>query len=426
MRAAPTTPGENVMRTSLLEILRCPSCAGSFSIKNSLLCPGPEREQILDGVLRCECTVYPVVAGIPILDAGPAAREATRRLEAARRDQALYIMLGLEGPRREWFAQRMADGRPLTFRQGVRFFADDPEGDYLLYRFSDPTYRVSEVVVRLLAAQSPCFVKPALDLCGGTGHLTRVLCQISAASPVILADLDFWKLWLGQRINAPDCLAVCCDAENPLPFRSEAFSLVICSDALHYLRKKEPVAREIGRVSDMAGALALTHLHNAGCVNFSPGMPLSLAMLRSLFRKANGRVFKESELLNTLLSHRELDLEHRPSDTELQAESAWSVIATRAEGFFRKHKLTAPACRPACLSVNPLYRIEHEADKLLLQLQFPSKDYELEFESCRRYLPEKVELKAQGGQNFADAFPEGASDDLVQRGVLLDLPPHYL
>jgi SAM-dependent methyltransferase/uncharacterized protein YbaR (Trm112 family) len=414
------------MRTSLLEILRCPLCAGSFSIKNSMPGPGPQHEQILNGVLGCECTAYPVVAGIPVLSAGPAAREVRRQLEAGRRDQALYIMLGLEGPRRDWFAQRMAAGGPLTFRQGVRFFADDPEGAYLFYRFSDPTYRVSEAVVRLLAAQSPCFVKPVLDLCGGTGHLTRVLCQISAASPVFLADLDFWKLWLGQRINAPDCLAVCCDADNPLPFRSEAFSLVICSDALHYLQGKELVAEEIGRVLDKAGVLAVTHLHNALCVNYSPGMPLSLAMLRRLFGKPNGRVFKESELLDNLLNHRELDLAQTPSDPELLAEPAWLVIATRSEGFFRVHKLPARACRPACLSVNPLYRIEHDADKLLLRLQFPSKNYELEFEICRRYLPERVELKANAAQNLADARLEGSWADLVQRRVVLDLPPHYL
>jgi SAM-dependent methyltransferase len=320
----------------------------------------------------------------------------------------------------------MAAGGPLTFAEGVRIFADYAEADYLLYRFSDPTYRVSEAVLRLLAAQSPRFAKAALDLCGGTGHLTRVLCQISAASPVFLADLDFWKLWLGQRINAPDCLAVCCDADNPLPFRSEAFSLVICSDALHYLQGKEFVADEIGRVLAMSGALALTHLHNALCVNYSPGVPLSLAMVQRLARKVNGRVFKESKLLDTLLNHRELDLAQSPSDPELLAEPAWLVIATRSEGFFRKHKLPARACRPACLSANPLYRIEHVADKLLLQLQFPSKDYELEFESCRRYLPERVELEASASRHFADARLEGALEDLVQRGVVLDLPPHYL
>jgi SAM-dependent methyltransferase len=320
----------------------------------------------------------------------------------------------------------MAAGEPLTFGQGVRFFGDDPEGAYFLYRFSDPTYRVSEAVLRLLVAQSPGFVKPVLDLCGGTGHLARVLCQISAASPVFLADLDFWKLWLGQRINAPDCLAVCCDAENPLPFRSEAFSLVICSDALHYLQGKELVIDEIGRVLDKAGVLALTHLHNALCVNYSPGMPLSLATLRRLFRKVNGRVFKESELLDTLLNHRELDLAQAHSDPELLDEPAWLVIATRSEGFFRNHKLPARARRPACLSVNPLYRIEHDGDKLLLQLQFPSKDYELEFGSCRRYLPERVELKANAAQSFVDGRSEGTLEDLVQRGVLLDLPPHYL
>ena len=80
------------------------------------------------------------------------------------------------------------------------------EGGYFLYRFSDPTYIVADAVVRAVAGTVLKHGGRAIDLCGGSGHLTRSLLELSSPAPV-LADLYFSKIWLARRFTAPGCEA---------------------------------------------------------------------------------------------------------------------------------------------------------------------------------------------------------------------------
>ena len=57
------------------------------------------------------------------------------------------------------------------------------EGGYFLYRFSDPTYIVAEAVVRAVAGTVLAGGGRAVDVCGGSGHLTRVLLDVSSTPP---------------------------------------------------------------------------------------------------------------------------------------------------------------------------------------------------------------------------------------------------
>ena len=65
------------------------------------------------------------------------------------------------------------------------------------------------------------------------------------ADGTVLADLFFWKSWLARRFTTPECEPVCCDANIPLPFAREAFSLVVLSDAFPYIWHKRLVAEEM-------------------------------------------------------------------------------------------------------------------------------------------------------------------------------------
>src|SRR5918994_5898657 len=104
-----------------------------------------------------------------------------------------------------------------------------------------------EGLLQAIAQQPWTVAGRSLDLCGGAGHLTRVLTglqsgaglvrlkpnstwsppsggpQIGAPVPgTVLADLFFWKLWLAGRFTSPACAPVCCDANHPLPFAPNA------------------------------------------------------------------------------------------------------------------------------------------------------------------------------------------------------------
>jgi len=54
------------MHSSLLDILRCPYCGGRLELVSSLF-HRTSGETIRDGILGCQCCVFPVVDGIPVL-----------------------------------------------------------------------------------------------------------------------------------------------------------------------------------------------------------------------------------------------------------------------------------------------------------------------------------------------------------------------
>src|SRR5688572_9396353 len=161
-------------------------------------------------------------------------------------------------------------------------------------------------LITLRAQDRRTRVGRVLDVAGGTGHLTRDMCAY--AEEVILADLSFAKLWLARRFIAPSCQTVCCDAGEPLPFAPSAFSLVVCSDAFHYVWRRRLLAGEMIRLLAEDGTIVLLHLHNLSAENVSAGMPLSPAAYRELFAGLETRIFKESSAFASLLTQQALDL----------------------------------------------------------------------------------------------------------------------
>ena len=82
------------MHEHLLDLLRCPFCGTRLSlVENEALVRAGDR--IESGVLGCECCAFPIVAGIPVLIADDLTRDAMHALEAGRRDEALFMLLGL-------------------------------------------------------------------------------------------------------------------------------------------------------------------------------------------------------------------------------------------------------------------------------------------------------------------------------------------
>ena len=183
-----------------------------------------------------------------MLIADDATRDAMHALEAGRRDDALYMLLGLEGARLDAFRELTAGAHGPTYRHLLGVLCRDAEADYFLHRFSDPTCLLVEALLDALgdsghpdpagdptnpvdprtragagASDRPgrgaAPFRHALDLCGGSGHLTRILLRQPACTGAVLADVHFWKLWLAARILAPDCEPVCCDAQQPAAVR---------------------------------------------------------------------------------------------------------------------------------------------------------------------------------------------------------------
>ena len=413
------------MLIETLALLRCPFCGTRLSVvENAALERGPAR--IHSGVLGCECCAFPVVDGIPVLIADDRTRDAMHALEAGRGDDALHLLLGLHGKRLPAFRELVASGR-ATYRNLLPLLCEDAEADYMLPRFSDPTYLLIEALLDSLGRnRSRASARErALDLCGGSGHVTRALLRQPACNGTVLADVHFWKLWLAARIVAPDCEPVCCDANSPLPFADRLFGTVLLSDAFPYIWHKRMLAGEMQRVATADGVVAMPHLHSAHGENYSAGDTLSPAAYRDLFAPLEPRLFDDRPLLDGVLDDRVVDLANDVSPAECGDTASMTLVATRDATVYRRHGVLERLEVNGVLTVNPLYRVDFANGVSRLVLTFPTPEYEDEFALVKRYLPRSVTLDGDPRGALTPTGIGARYAELRRRRVLLDVPAGY-
>ena len=192
----------------------------------------------------------------------------------------------------------------MTYRSAIEVLSPDPEGTYFVYRFSDPTFMMASALLQAIAPLTVPAGGRAIDLCGGSGHLTRVLAASLPASQIVLADKFYFKIWLARTFTIPECEPVCCDANSPLPFATDAFGLVVLSDAFPYIWHKRLLADEMVRLAGETGTIVMPHLHSSLGYNFSAGMPLTPATSSHLFDKLKPRLFRDTQLFDDVLERR--------------------------------------------------------------------------------------------------------------------------
>jgi uncharacterized protein YbaR (Trm112 family) len=414
------------MRTDTLEILRCPYCGGRLELViDSFHRAG--RDEIEDGVLGCQCCVFPVIDGIPILHLLAPSTAARDLVEQGKPDRARRAMLGLDDDRDAERFDSLAASNATTYRDVVDALGPDLEGGYFLYRFSDPTFIVAHAVVRAVASTVLAGGGRAIDICGGSGHLTRSLTDLSSPAPV-LADLYFAKLWLARRFTAPGCELVCCDGNAPLPFARGAFRYAMCSDAFMYIWTKRQFALEMLRLIDDGdrGAAVITHTHNQRTWSPSHGQPLTPAGYHDLFETLEPRLFGEAGLFADVVKNGPLDLSRRDSEATLEADPALTIVASRHPDVFARHRLEPlPTAARGEFRVNPLYAAIGNGDPVRFRLRFPSEDYEEEYGACRQYLPDDVTIARAALDALESGRLPSELADLARRRVIVDLPKNY-
>jgi uncharacterized protein YbaR (Trm112 family) len=442
------------MQVETLEILRCPYCGGRLELVDSLFHRCTDDE-IQDGILGCHCCIFPVVDGIPVLHLQPNATAARDHVQAGRPDLARRTMVGLEDAREAEAFEAIAASAAATYRDIVEALGPNFEGGYFLYRFSDPTYVVAHAVVRAVATAVLYSTRRAIDICGGSGHLTRSLVDLSSPPPV-LADLYYAKVWLARRFTAPGCEPVCCDGNAPFPFARGAFGFVMCTDAFMYIWTKRQFVGEMERLIDNTtinteaaehaekhgsassassaltgvrgapGAVLIGHTHNERTWSPSHGQPLSPAGYRDLFETFEPRVFGEASLFADVVKGGPLDLSRREPDEVLDRDPALTIIASPHPDVFAAHSIEAPpAAATGEFRVNPLYAAHPDGSHVRLRLQFPSEDYEQEYGACRTYLPEEIAVDRETLASLPAASAAGPLADLARKRVILDLPKKY-
>jgi hypothetical protein len=285
-------------------------------------------------------------------------------------------------------------------------------------------------MLRAIAQQEWPVRGRTLDLCGGSGHMTRVLSSLrppgrSPSPSTVIADKFFWKLWLARRFTAPEAAAVCCDANHPLPFARDTFSMVLLADAFPYIWHKRSLAEEMMRLAGEAGVVIMPHLHSSLGDNFSAGDTLTPAAYQALLAPHGARIFRDRRLRDDVFEGRVVDLARDVTAEGIGDEPELTLVATRRADLFRRYEVPETHEVTGELVVNPLYRVEGRDGSTLLSLSFPTPEYEEEFGECRRYLPDRITVDADL-TGLIDPETVGAQyAELLDRRILIDVPIGY-
>lgn len=415
------------MDQSLLPHLRCPFCGSPVTLDDATAVRAGSRVEY--GVVGCPCCAYPIVAGIPVMIADDRARAAMNAIETGDHREALEVTLGLDDAGRAAFRALLARGGAATYRDAMDVLSPDAEGTYFVYRFSDPTFVTASAVLRAVARAPHVTSGWVVDVCGGSGHLTRLLGTLAAPARTVVADMYFWKLWLAREYTAPGVQAVCCDANDPLPFRRGLASLVVLSDAFPYIWKRRLLAEELMRLVGDRGTLVLPHLHSALGENHSAGMTLPPATYADLFATMAPRLYPDGVLFEDVVTRAAVDLTRAQAPEAFTDEPSLTLVASRTLEVFARREVPPPVEVTGTLAVNPLYAVSATATGSALTLHFPTPEYEDEFGACRRYLPDTVNLPFDATTPLeAEAVRAalgGRYDELRRRLVLIDAPRRY-
>ena len=362
------------MHATLLALLRCPFCGMPVTV----VAGSPARrhaDRVDSAVVGCGCCAYPVVAGIPVLVAGDRERAAITAIESGRHDDALEIMLAPDEARRPAVRALVRSHGAIDYREALDVLGPDAEGTYFRYRLSDPTFVTASGVLGALAETPTTMAGWTIDLCSGAGHLTRVLAGLGGGNGrTIAADLYFWKLWLTTRVTAPGVHAVCCDANDPLPFDRGVASLVMLSDAFPYIWRRRALAEELMRLVGPAGTLVMPHLHSALGENMSAGMTLTPAGYADLFAPLGPRLFPDRTLFETLVDEAVVDLTGHVAPEAIVGEPSLTLVASRDPGVYRRVATPPATAVTGALVLHPLYAAAHASGATVLTLRFPTPE----------------------------------------------------
>jgi SAM-dependent methyltransferase len=453
--------------TDWLAILRCPYCQGEFSFER-VTAPRSGRAEF--GTLRCACDRFPVLDGVPVIQrgrlgvfnhvtgeaevAGLPIADVVRLIEDGHTETALLHALALPGlpagldgylPWRirhseamrsfaGWSGRRELTREILNRRDTIgaqdlfQFFFREGRpvspafGPYFMLRFGQPRY----LAALALLSTIPSSDRPMLDIACGAGHFEHYLTQRDQPSDVIGTDLNFFHVWIARHWIAPKGRFVCANAVDGLPFASDAFTAVICSDAYHYLTpNRERVQSEIRRCSPH-GTVVLTRVGNRSVMP-NEGDELTVREYLDEFPEKDVWVCGEDELLKCYLQ-RSNPLMALPDGSAHPDECKWLSFVWNVSAALKNPPWSREDWPHAVgeIGVNPVYRstIGDDGD-LHVRFSFPDAWYAYENHAMLSYHPRHATISRAHMASRAAWRDDPAIRSLVESFVLVGLPERF-
>ncbi len=413
------------------------------------------------GLLRCSCSEYPLIAGIPVIVRGPLAdsncdsERLCTLIRAGEHKQALIEALAprqkapkphqltrllpsavaararsaqLRDFRTKWrhqFEMLCQDESPGSAIRLIRHYFGERynAANYFSFRAGQPKYLITLALSQLTNAADW-----KLDVGCGAGHITRILNNSQSPGNAVGLDRNFFLLWLANTRVAPDARFVCCDVEQGLPFGDSVFDFALLSNFYHFIYQKRLMLAELKRVGHANTVVVISSLRNRNVITPTPNLALSPEGYQSLVDEQfeASRMISESALLEqtVLKASNELPPAERPD--ALKDEPMINLILTNSAEFSTTDNLESEN-DGAVYRINPLYRRRPDTrgNVAAFEARWPSEQYLEDNPELRAYLRDEIELPADIISALDQHEYVSEMEPLVREGVLVDLPASY-
>lgn len=207
------------MKQDLLELMKCPYCGTDFEIEEIY---SENREEIVNGCIKCECNDYPILEGILILENAPTKKYIIEYLKKKEIEKAIALPFGnytnnicrvmdfieskLSG---KFFKKVLLGFVNRSSERGSKKYSDKnisfcdvlgnkPRVIYFKHRFSSQTFWSLYPFIPLLRGKR----KRILNVCCGAGHASFVLSKYVNPDELICVEGDFKSLYLAKKYFA--------------------------------------------------------------------------------------------------------------------------------------------------------------------------------------------------------------------------------
>lgn len=333
-------------RKQLFELV-CPGCASSFIVKKVVEQNGDDVEY---GIVTCKCGEYPVIAGILVFKKSKYVKHALDYIHANKSHEALLGIIEFgssfwkrclvrlfrtEMPLNKVknvilmkilkFVQPDYVKRKVSLRQATGVWG--LWGSYVRKRFDSRSFIAGSLMINNTSDVGRAGNK-ILDLCSGVGHFVYKFEHTFPDTEVFCCDKNFVNLYFSRLFFSKKAAVICCDANKPLPFGNNFFSMVFNSDSFHYLDNPVGCCSEIFRVLKNGGQILFAHLHNKLAKNVGQGYAKTCDKYKELFEQFNPVLYSEQLILNKFLLFGKTAVSENSVD-ELNASNAFILVGRK-------------------------------------------------------------------------------------------------
>ena len=354
---------------------------------------------------------WPVVEGIPYLRVGRESLVETvlAALDAGRDEDALLFLLadGDHAAARDTRRLReIVDRRhDLTLHEAVALFDYGPFGDFLLHRWSDPSFLAGLALLEAHWNAPKCIFELA---CGLGPYLREVQLR---GYRVAGGDIDFTLLWLARHwVLGKRAELICFDATAHWPIVGAPVDLVMCHDAFHRLGAQPDILQSMRGLAGEDGWLAVSHIVQREQAAAPDEACVTVDEIDELFPDAF--IYDDAELVHALVEAR-APVPRAAAD--LRDATSVSVVfgpGMRPAPRALRNGLTLPV-EAARLTRNPLYVPYGDG----WTIHWPSNQYRAAVAGLATY-----PVRSQAPDH---AVMSPSVEDLARRRELVALPERW-